>query len=246
MKVTLAAACGFCYGVRRAVELAGQAEKGTHTLGPIIHNPQVVGRLAAHGVSPVDSLDDVDKGAVILIRSHGVGPDVYEQADQKELKVIDATCPHVKKAQQDAKNIVEKGEKLIIVGEKSHPEVISISQWGANRAIIIDRKKKLKNSLCDSMGVVVQTTFSQEQFKRIAAILQRKTNHLDVHMTICTATQQRQQAAIELAGHVDAMIVVAARTAPTQAASRRYAVNRIARHTTSKQQPNWIRPGSVV
>ena len=112
MKVTLAAACGFCYGVRRAVELAGQAEKGTHTLGPIIHNPQVVGRLAAHGVSPVDSLDDVDKGAVVLIRSHGVGPDVYEQADQKELKVIDATCPHVKKAQQDAKNIVEKGDSF--------------------------------------------------------------------------------------------------------------------------------------
>ncbi len=192
MKVTLAAACGFCYGVRRAVELAGQAEKGTHTLGPIIHNPQVVGRLAAHGVSPVDSLDDVDKGAVILIRSHGVGPDVYEQADQKELKVIDATCPHVKKAQQDAKNIVEKGEKLIIVGEKSHPEVISISQWGANRAIIIDREEEAeKIPFCDSMGVVVQTTFSQEQFKRI-----------------CTATQQRQQAAIELAGHVDAMIVI--------------------------------------
>ena len=209
MKVTLAAACGFCYGVRRAVELAGQAEKGTHTLGPIIHNPQVVGRLAEQGVSPVDSLDEVDKGAVVLIRSHGVGPEVYEQAENRELKVIDATCPHVKKAQQDAKNIIEKGEKLIIVGEKAHPEVISISQWGANRAIIIDREEEAQQiPFCDSMGVVVQTTFSQEQFKRIAAILQQKTNHLDVHMTICTATQQRQQAAIELAGQVDAMIVI--------------------------------------
>ena len=108
-------------------------KKETHTLGPIIHNPQVVGRLAEQGVSPVDSLDEVDKGAVVLIRSHGVGPEVYEQAENRELKVIDATCPHVKKAQQDAKNIIEKGEKLIIVGEKAHPEVISISQWGANR-----------------------------------------------------------------------------------------------------------------
>lgn len=209
MKVTLAAACGFCYGVRRAVELAGQAEKGTHTLGPIIHNPQVVGRLAEQGVSPVDSLDEVEKGAVVLIRSHGVGPEIYEKADKRELKVIDATCPHVKKAQQDAKNIIEKGEKLIIVGEKAHPEVISISQWGANRAIIIAREEEAQQiPFCDSMGVVVQTTFSQEQFKRIAAILQQKTNHLDVHMTICTATQQRQQAAIELAGQVDAMIVI--------------------------------------
>ena len=209
MKVTLAAACGFCYGVRRAVELAGQAEKGTHTLGPIIHNPQVVGRLAAPGVSPVDSLDDVDKGSVVLIRSHGVGPDVYEQADQKELKVIDATCPHVKKAQQDAKNIVEKGEKLIIVGEKSHPEVISISQWGANRAIILDREE-MAQALppMEQAGVVVQTTFSQEQFKRIERILADKIADLTVYMTICTATQQRQQAAIDLAGKMDAMIVI--------------------------------------
>ena len=160
-------------------------------------------------MSPVDSLDEVEKGAVVLIRSHGVGPDIYEKADKQELKVIDATCPHVKKAQQDAKNIIEKGEKLIIVGEKAHPEVISISQWGANRAIIIDREEEAQQiPFCDSMGVVVQTTFSQEQFKRIAAILQQKTNHLDVHMTICTATQQRQQAAIELAGQVDAMIVI--------------------------------------
>ena len=137
-------------------------------------------------MSPVDSLDEVDKGAVVLIRSHGVGPEVYEQAENRELKVIDATCPHVKKAQQDAKNIIEKGEKLIIVGEKAHPEVISISQWGANRAIIIDREEEAQQiPFCDSMGVVVQTTFSQEQFKRIAAILQQKTNHLDVHMTIC-------------------------------------------------------------
>lgn len=80
-----------------------QGGKGTHTLGPIIHNPQVVGRLAAHGVSPVDSLDEVDKGAVVLIRSHGVGPDVYDQAVQKELKVIDATCPHVKKPNKTLK-----------------------------------------------------------------------------------------------------------------------------------------------
>lgn len=209
MKVTIAKACGFCYGVRRAVELAKKAEKGTHTLGPIIHNPQTVARLAAQGVSPVDSLDEVKNASSVLIRSHGVGPEIYEEARQRELKVIDATCPHVKKAQQDAKNVVEKGENLVIVGEKSHPEVISISQWGANRAIIIDREEEAeKIPFCDSMGVVVQTTFSQEQFKRIAAILKTKTNHLEVHMTICTATQQRQQAAIELARQVDAMLVI--------------------------------------
>ena len=209
MKVTIAEACGFCYGVRRAVDMASQAETGTKTLGPIIHNPQVVARLSAQGVAPVDSLDEVGDGETVLIRSHGVGPSVYEEASRRGIRVIDATCPHVKKAQQDAKKIVEEGKNLVIIGEKAHPEVISISQWGANRAIIIDREKEAEEILpADSLGVVVQTTFSQEQFKRIAAVLQTKTKNLDVHMTICTATQQRQNAAIALAKTVDAMIVV--------------------------------------
>lgn len=212
MKVTIAEACGFCYGVRRAVDMASQAETGTKTLGPIIHNPQVVARLSAQGVAPVDSLDEVGDGETVLIRSHGVGPSVYEEASRRGIRVIDATCPHVKKAQQDAKKIVEEGKNLVIIGEKAHPEVISISQWGANRAIIIDREIEAEQiSFSESLGVVVQTTFSQEQFKRIAEILKTKTNDLDVHMTICTATQQRQNAAVELAGKVDTMIVVGGR-----------------------------------
>lgn len=212
MKVTIAEACGFCYGVRRAVDMASQAETGTKTLGPIIHNPQVVARLSAQGVAPVDSLDKVGDGETVLIRSHGVGPSVYEEASRRGIRVIDATCPHVKKAQQDAKKIVEEGKNLVIIGEKAHPEVISISQWGANRAIIIDREIEAEQiPFSESLGVVVQTTFSQEQFKRIAEILKTKTNDLDVHMTICTATQQRQNAAVELAGKVDAMIVVGGR-----------------------------------
>lgn len=212
MKVTIAEACGFCYGVRRAVDMASQAETGTKTLGPIIHNPQVVARLSAQGVAPVDSLDEVGDGETVLIRSHGVGPSVYEEASRRGIRVIDATCPHVKKAQQDAKKIVEEGKNLVIIGEKAHPEVISISQWGANRAIMIDREIEAEQiPFSESLGVVVQTTFSQEQFKRIAEILKTKTNDLDVHMTICTATQQRQNAAVELAGKVDAMIVVGGR-----------------------------------
>lgn len=209
MNVYVADACGFCYGVRRAVEMASSAASGTHTLGPIIHNPQVVARLAERGVSPVDSLDFLQRGDTILIRSHGVGPDVYREAEEKGLNVVDATCPHVKKAQQDAKKIIEKEKNLIIIGEKAHPEVISISQWGANRAIILDREE-MAQALppMEQAGVVVQTTFSQEQFKRIERILADKIADLTVYMTICTATQQRQQAAIDLAGKMDAMIVI--------------------------------------
>lgn len=209
MNVKIADACGFCYGVRRAVDMALTADKGTHTLGPIIHNPQVVSCLAAQGIESVDTLDEIADGSTVLIRSHGVGPEIYEEASKKKLKIIDATCPHVKKAQQDAKKIVEDRKNLVIIGEKSHPEVISISQWGVNRAIIIDREKEAeKIPFCDCLGVVVQTTFNQEQFKRIAAILEKRTNKLEVHMTICTATQQRQSAAIALAKESDAMIVI--------------------------------------
>ena len=209
MKVHIAAACGFCYGVRRAVDLASAAEPGTSTLGPIIHNPQVVETLAAKGVAPVTTLDDVADGANILIRSHGVGPDVYEKAEKKHLHVVDATCPHVKKAQQDARKVINAKKVLIIIGEKDHPEVISISQWGGNRAIIIDKVEEAKEiPYCESMGVVVQTTFSQTRFKQIESVLAEKTGHLDVYMTICTATRQRQEAAVELARKVDAMIVI--------------------------------------
>jgi len=209
MRVHIAEACGFCYGVRRAVELASTAEKGTHTLGPIIHNPQLVDSLSARGVSPVDSLQDVADGSKVLIRSHGVGPYIYEEAEAKHLDVVDATCPHVKKAQQDARKVINDKKALIIVGEKDHPEVISISQWGCNRAIIIDKVEEAKEiPYCEHMGVVVQTTFSQSRFKQIESVLAEKTDDLDVYMTICTATRQRQEAAVELAKKVDAMIVI--------------------------------------
>ena len=212
MRVHIAAACGFCYGVRRAVELAAQAEAGTHTLGPIIHNPQLVDSLSEKGVTPVNSLAEVADGSRLLIRSHGVGPDVYDEAEKRRLHIVDATCPHVKKAQQDARKVINAKKVLVIIGEKDHPEVISISQWGGNRAIIIDKVEEAEEiPYCETMGVVVQTTFSQSRFKQIESVLAGKTGHLDVYMTICAATRQRQEAAVELAGKVDAMIVIGGR-----------------------------------
>jgi len=212
VRVHIAAACGFCYGVRRAVELAAQAEAGTHTLGPIIHNPQLVDSLSEKGVTPVNSLAEVADGSRLLIRSHGVGPDVYDEAEKRRLHIVDATCPHVKKAQQDARKVINAKKVLVIIGEKDHPEVISISQWGGNRAIIIDKVEEAEEiPYCETMGVVVQTTFSQSRFKQIESVLAGKTGHLDVYMTICAATRQRQEAAVELAGKVDAMIVIGGR-----------------------------------
>ena len=110
MEIILAENHGFCYGVKRAVEMANEAADSdgkSYTLGPIIHNPQVVGRLESKGVSPIQEVSDIDEGTMI-IRSHGVGPAIYEEAEEKGLNILDATCPHVKKAQQDAKSVIDR------------------------------------------------------------------------------------------------------------------------------------------
>lgn len=211
MEIRIAENCGFCYGVKRAVNMAqdtsDQLER-SYTLGPIIHNPQVVSNLEEHGVYAVDSLDEIPGGTVI-IRSHGVGPAVYEEVTDKGLKVVDATCPHVKKAQQDAKSVIDSGMSLVILGEKKHPEVISINLWAQNKGIVIETEEKAKIlPFVENRGVVVQTTFSQFKFQSIIDILEEKTQNLKVFKTICTATQERQNSAVELAKTVDLMIVV--------------------------------------
>lgn len=211
MEIKIAENCGFCFGVKRAVQMALEAadsDRESYTLGPIIHNPQVVGKLADKGVGSVDTLQDIPEGTVI-IRSHGVGPAVYEEAKCRGLDVIDATCPHVKKAQRDAGSVVEEGMTLVILGEKDHPEVKSINLWSGNKAIIVETEENAKNlPIVEKMGVVVQTTFSQFKFQSIIDILETKSKNLKVFKTICTATQERQSSAVALAKEVDLMIVI--------------------------------------
>ena len=127
MEVILADYLGFCYGVKRAIHLArSSAQPGSaSTLGPIIHNPQMVARLAEEGVGTVESLAEVSGGGTVIIRSHGVGPTVYEEAKERELRIVDATCPHVKKAQMAAHQLSKDGREVVIIGEKKHPEVKS-------------------------------------------------------------------------------------------------------------------------
>ncbi|MDY3973787.1 bifunctional 4-hydroxy-3-methylbut-2-enyl diphosphate reductase/30S ribosomal protein S1 [uncultured Veillonella sp.] len=211
MEIKIAKNCGFCYGVKRAVNMAEETAEHndkSFTLGPIIHNPQVVGSLEDKGVYSVNSLDEIDNGTVI-IRSHGVGPAIYDEASNKGLNVVDATCPHVTRAQQDAKSVIDSGMSLVILGEKKHPEVISINLWAKNKGIVIETEEEAENiPFVENMGVVVQTTFSQFKFQSIIDILEKKSKNLKVFKTICTATQERQNSAVELAKTVDLMIVV--------------------------------------
>jgi len=211
MEVILAEHLGFCYGVKRAIEIARQnaSTDGTSsTLGPIIHNPQMVERLRNEGVGTVGSLDEMEDGLVI-IRSHGVGPKVYEEAESRGLELVDATCPHVKKAQLSAKLLSEEGYTVVIVGEKNHPEVKSIFEWTAHGAHIIETEAEAEAlPRIGKLGIVSQTTFSGEKFRSIVSCLLEKSREIKILRTICTATDLRQEAALELAENVDIMIVV--------------------------------------
>ena len=211
MKVILAQHLGFCYGVKRAIKLARDSASPTVrtcTLGPIIHNPQMVEKLESEGVGMVQNLTEMTAGTII-IRSHGVGPQVYQEAEHSGLQVVDATCPHVKKAQLSAHALAEEGYAVVIVGEKQHPEVKSIFEWSGHMATVIESTEEASAiQPCGKLGIVVQTTFSGEKFKEIVAALIDKSSDIKIARTICTATDQRQAAAMDLAGSVDLMLVI--------------------------------------
>lgn len=212
MEIKIAKACGFCFGVRRAIQIAEDSVKEkrqAYTLGPIIHNPQLVNALKEKGVSPISEIDELGNGDTLIIRSHGVGPAYYKKAEQMGLELLDATCPHVRKAQLDAKHIIEKGYDLVILGEKKHPEVISIAKWAGDKGLVIETIEEAENLPHHAkLGVVVQTTFEARELERIKAVLETKADELEMHATICTATQERQESAIQLAKESDMMIVV--------------------------------------
>ncbi len=216
IEVKIAKHCGFCYGVKRAVDMAYKAAsahvKGA-TLGPLIHNPQLIAELAAKGIACKDSLSQFSAGETVIFRSHGVGPEIYKEAENKNLNIIDATCPNVRLAQKKAAEAVADGYFPIIVGEKNHPEVKSILKWAGEKAVCVEYIKDISNvPQQERYGVIIQTTFELQKFNDILQALQlQRPGEYRVEHTICLATAQRQQAAIELAEQSDAVIVIGGR-----------------------------------
>ena len=246
LEVILADYLGFCYGVKRAIKIAREnaAPDGSAcTLGPIIHNPQMVERLKDEGVGTIDCLDDLKRGKVI-IRSHGVGPETYEKAEAMGLECVDATCPHVKKAQLSAKELAEEGRFVVIVGEKEHPEVHSIVQWaGGNVAVIETVAEAAFLPNASRLGIISQTTFSGERFREIVSALLDKSRDIRVMRTICTATDQRQRAAREVASKVDVMLVIGGKNSANTTRLAQLCAN-ICRtyhiETAEELQPAWF------
>lgn len=210
--IRVAEHAGACYGVNRALDLARgcalEHAEPVHTLGPLIHNPIVVEELAEQGVGLAQSLDEIDRGSVI-IRSHGVVPQVIEDARARGLSVVDATCPYVKKVHKAASNLVHEGYDLIIVGESGHPEVEGIVGHAEGKAHVVASPQDLDGlTLGKRVGVVVQTTQTAANLSAVVAALAPLVSELRVVNTICAATSERQRAAASLASEADIMIVV--------------------------------------
>ena len=216
MKIIIAENCGFCYGVKRAVEMALKTVKDKSkvaTLGPLIHNPQMIELLAKKGVGCLDSLENFPEGSTVILRSHGVGPNIYEQAKAMDLTVVDATCPNVLSAQKRVRQLADEGYLPIIIGEKKHPEVQSILAWAGKQGCVVESIDVIKDvPYAENYGVVVQTTFELEKFEKILEELQsNRKGQYKVERTICNATAKRQTSAVELAKLADVVFVIGGR-----------------------------------
>ncbi len=217
MEVVVAKTAGFCFGVERAVrKVYEQIETGRppiFTLGPIIHNEEVVRDLEGRGVRVLpdeESLKDLKEGTVI-IRSHGVGRAVYDRIKARGLSVVDATCPFVKKIHRVVQEQNGLGRRVIIIGDKDHPEVQGIRGWGDEKTLVVKDEAEMAD-LPDLTGeklcIVSQTTFNYKKFQDLVEKFSEKGYDIFVLNTICNATQERQVEAGRIASQVDAMIVV--------------------------------------
>lgn len=217
MEVIVAKSAGFCFGVKRAVDSVyaeiENSGKPIYTYGPIIHNEQVVKDLENRGVQVINTekeIDNIERGTII-IRSHGVSKEICDRIEKQNLRIVDATCPFVKKIHNIVREESEKGKKIVIIGNDNHPEVEGIKGWVFGDAIVINNDtdiEKLEPFKDLSLCIVSQTTFNYKKFKYLVEIIDKKGYDINVVNTICNATHVRQVEAKEIASRVDAMIVI--------------------------------------
>ncbi len=218
MEVILAKYSGFCFGVKRAVDLVEKAlrEKRNqiYSIGPFIHNPQVIARLSRQGLKLVRSLKDIKRGCLV-IRSHGVHPSLIKEAREKKLGLIDVTCPYVIKAQNISQFLKREGYKVVIVGEEEHPEVQALKGFAEDKALVVNSEDKMPelNLSHAKIGVIAQTTQSRNRYLKILSQLLIKNRFREIRIfdTICADTIKRQNSALQLARRVEVMFVLGGR-----------------------------------
>jgi 4-hydroxy-3-methylbut-2-en-1-yl diphosphate reductase len=212
MEIIIADNSGLCYGVKRALQLAHQTRRRRQgevlTLGELIHNPLAIADLEKKGIRAVPDPGSIRAG-IVIIRSHGVAPAVYRALKKKQIEIVDATCPIVKKIQRLVESLAKKGEEIIIVGNPEHPEIKGLVGYSGGRGRIIENEGGARQlPYRKKRFVLAQSTQDPFLFGRVVAALLEKTGELGVYNTVCRSTQTRQRSASELAARVDTLFIV--------------------------------------
>ena len=248
MEIIVAKKAGFCFGVKRAIDIAFQIarekRKGVYTLGPIIHNPQVVERLKEKGIIPIEDVKTKQDIEALIIRTHGIPLNLSKEIRSMGYEIIDATCPFVKKAQYYAKLLMEEGYQVVILGEKNHPEVRGLMSYADDDVIVVDAETpfpKVKRKV----GIVVQTTQSLEALRKVLSDALEHAREVKVYNTICNSTALRLKETEKMARKVDVMFVVggknSANTTQLARLCKSLSVPTYHIETSSEIKEHWVR-----
>jgi 4-hydroxy-3-methylbut-2-enyl diphosphate reductase len=215
-EIRIARRTGFCYGVREAIDKAKEARaagKSTHTLGQVVHNEGVVADLERLGIETVDTLDDVDHGAAVVIRAHGVRPDVMARASERGLEVIDGTCTWVIQEHRELVKLVDEGYTIVLLGTPNHAEVVGMLGFAPD-AIVVDEEDEWEAKVPRKkrMALISQSTQPPWKFEKLAAFMVGRSHELKIVNTVCPVTIRRQEDTVEAARDVDLMVVVGGRS----------------------------------
>lgn len=212
MEINIAKTAGFCFGVKRAIKLANEELKNqevVYSIGNIVHNKYIINELAKKGLVVVENIEDIPDNATVIIRAHGITKDEMNRCNEKKLKIVDTTCPNVKKVHNLVAKYSEEGYNIVIIGEEQHPEVKGIRGWSVKGAIIINEQydfEQLNNygKIC----VVSQTTMNQKKNEEIVRKIQENVKESLIFNTVCSATDERQTELKDIAKKSDAMIII--------------------------------------
>ena len=213
-EVRIARRTGFCYGVREAIDKAkvsASAGKQTSTLGQVVHNEGVIRQLQEAGVRSVDTLDDVNGGAAVVIRAHGVKPEVFERAEARGLEVIDGTCTWVIQEQRQLQELVDGGYTIVLLGTPKHPEVVGLLGFAPDAIVVDEEEDWVRIPSRKRMALITQSTQPPWKFEKLAAYMVSKAHELKIVNTVCPVTIRRQEDTLETARAVDLMVVVGGR-----------------------------------
>jgi 4-hydroxy-3-methylbut-2-enyl diphosphate reductase len=214
-EVRIARRTGFCYGVREAIDKAKEsaaAGKLTHTLGQVVHNEGVIAQLQAQGIQTVDTLDEVHEGAAVVIRAHGVRPEVLARAEARDLDVIDGTCTWVIQEQREIKKLVDEGYSIVLLGTPRHPEVVGLLGFAPDSLVVDEEQDWEQIPRRKKMALLSQSTQPPWKFEKLAAFMIGRCHELKIVNTVCPVTIRRQEDTMEAARQVDLMVVVGGRS----------------------------------